>query len=205
MTKKKAPAISAKQSRFVEEYLVDGNGKRAALAAGYSPRTAESQASRLLRNAKVAAVLEKAQAKRSERVNIKADRVLEELGRLGFSNMLDFITTQGDGSAFVDLSKLSRDQAAAISSFKIETYWEPGLGEDDPREVKKVTFKLADKRAALESIGKHLGMFKTFPPDDPDAPLVPNRPLKGLPAKELRQIIAANKLLEKIANDSSGG
>ena len=45
--------ITPKQARFVAEYLVDLNGKQAAIRAGYSPQTAQAQASRLLTNAKV--------------------------------------------------------------------------------------------------------------------------------------------------------
>ena len=41
--------LTAKQARFVEEYLVDLNGTQAAIRAGYSPKTAAATASRLLR------------------------------------------------------------------------------------------------------------------------------------------------------------
>ena len=41
-------ALNPKQKRFVEEYLSIGSGKAAAIAAGYSPKSAESQASRML-------------------------------------------------------------------------------------------------------------------------------------------------------------
>ena len=40
--------LNPKQKKFVEEYLRIGSGKDAAVAAGYSPKSAESQASRLL-------------------------------------------------------------------------------------------------------------------------------------------------------------
>ena len=40
--------LSDKQQRFANEYLVDMNATRADVRAGYSPRTAKSQASRLL-------------------------------------------------------------------------------------------------------------------------------------------------------------
>jgi phage terminase small subunit len=33
--------LTPKQARFVEEYIVDLNGKQAAMRAGYSPKTAE--------------------------------------------------------------------------------------------------------------------------------------------------------------------
>ena len=59
--------------------------------------------------------------------------------------------------AFVDLSELTREQAAAISEVTVEDY-KDGRGED-ARDVRKVKFKLSDKRSALVDIGKHLGMF----------------------------------------------
>lgn len=45
--------ISAKQELFVDEYLIDLNATQAAIRAGYSPKTAEQQGSRLLSNVKV--------------------------------------------------------------------------------------------------------------------------------------------------------
>lgn len=51
--------LSPKQILFVHEYIKSGNGKLSAIKAGYSEKTAESQASRLLRNAKVQQFLNK--------------------------------------------------------------------------------------------------------------------------------------------------
>ena len=47
--------LTPKQERFVTEYLVDLNATHAALWAGYSPRTAPQQGSRLLKNVHVQA------------------------------------------------------------------------------------------------------------------------------------------------------
>src|SRR5271167_3160732 len=76
--------LTPKQARFVEEYIVDLNGKQAAIRAGYSPRTAEVQSSRLLRNAKVDATAREAMQARSRRTGITADRVVLELAKLAF-------------------------------------------------------------------------------------------------------------------------
>ena len=46
-------ALTDKQKRFCEEYLIDLNATQAAIRAGYSPKTAEQTASRLLRNVNV--------------------------------------------------------------------------------------------------------------------------------------------------------
>ncbi len=71
--------LTAKQQTFVEEYLIDLNGKQAAIRAGYSPKTAEVQASRLLSNAKVTEYVQELQGARSERTEITQDYVLESI------------------------------------------------------------------------------------------------------------------------------
>ena len=71
--------LTKKQEHFVVEYLRDHNGKQAAIRAGYSPKTAEVTASRLVRNVKVRAELEARQAKVAERAEITAEWVLRGL------------------------------------------------------------------------------------------------------------------------------
>ena len=45
--------VTAKQQRLCEEYLIDLNATRAAIRAGYSPRSARTDGPRLLENAGV--------------------------------------------------------------------------------------------------------------------------------------------------------
>jgi phage terminase small subunit len=82
--------LTPKQSRFVEEYLVDLNGKQAAIRAGYSANTAEVQASRLLRIVKIQVALSAAMRARSRNTEVTPDRVLAELAKIGFANMRDY-------------------------------------------------------------------------------------------------------------------
>lgn len=154
MGKKK---LTAKQQRFVEEYLIDLNATQAAIRAGYSEATAAEQGSRLLTNVKVSKAIAEDRKRLSERTEITQDRVLAELAKIGFANMDDYITVGSDGDPFVDLSALDRDKAAAISEVTVEDFTD-GRG-DDARDVRRVKFKLLDKRAALVDIGRHLGMF----------------------------------------------
>jgi phage terminase small subunit len=160
-TPKPASELTAKQALFVKEYLVDLNATRAAIAAGYSKRTAEAAGSRLLRNVKVRAEIDKQTADRKQRLSISADAVLQELARIAFANMMDYMTIQ-DGDAYVDLSKVTREQAAAIQEITSETYIDgyEGKGEEKkPIVVRRTKFKLGDKRASLELLGKHLKLF----------------------------------------------
>ena len=71
--------MTPRQQRFVEQYLVDLNAKRAALDAGYSPKTAEQQGYQLLQKPSVQAAIAAAQADRSKRTGITAEAVLQEL------------------------------------------------------------------------------------------------------------------------------
>jgi phage terminase small subunit len=59
--------LSAKQKRFVDEYLIDLNAKQAAIRAGYSPHSAEFQGSKLLALDKV-----------SQEIKIKQDIIAKE-------------------------------------------------------------------------------------------------------------------------------
>jgi phage terminase small subunit len=63
----------------VDEYLIDLNATKAAERAGYSPKTAPVQGSRLLKNAKVRAAVGEAQEQRSARTEVTQDWVLERL------------------------------------------------------------------------------------------------------------------------------
>ncbi|WP_417070810.1 terminase small subunit [Niveibacterium terrae] len=69
-------SLTPKQSRFVDEYLVDLNGKQAAIRSGYSARTAEVQASKLLRNPKVQRAISARMESREQRTEITQDMVL---------------------------------------------------------------------------------------------------------------------------------
>ena len=154
-------SLTARQHRFVEEYLIDLNAKQAAVRAGYTARGARTTGPRLLKNPEIGAAIAKAQAERGRRTGITADRVLQELAWLGFANMLDYVTVQPDGTAYVDLATLDRTQAAAIQEVVVDEYKE-GRGAA-ARDVKRVRVKLADKRGALDLLGKHLGLFRESP------------------------------------------
>lgn len=141
--------LTAKQQRFVEEYLTDLNATQAAIRAGYSVKNAAKIASQLLDKTRVKNAIDKAMAERSRRTGITQDRVLRELAKVAFVNATDVInmdeaTIRGDAN---------REDTAAIASVKVKTI-PTEAGEITEREV-----KVYDKIKALELLGKHLGMF----------------------------------------------
>lgn len=80
--KQGANNLTPKQHAFVTEYMIDRNGTQAAIRAGYSERTANEQAARLLANVSVASAVDELTQARAERVLITADDVLSSIKRI---------------------------------------------------------------------------------------------------------------------------
>lgn len=130
--------------------------------AGYSEATASQMAYKLMQRPRVKKLIKREMDARAKRCEMNADEVLQELGKIARANILDFARIQADGTAVVDLSAVTREQAAAISELIVDEYAD-GKGEDR-REVKRVKLKLHPKEPALVDLGKHLGLF---PKDGP--------------------------------------
>jgi phage terminase small subunit len=151
--------LFTKAAWFAREYLVDLNATKAAERAGYSKRTAYSQGQRLLKNVAVRSEIQALMDKRAAKLQITAERVLQELALLGFSNMQDYLEV-APGVVRVDLSKIDRDKFAAVQEVTVEEYVErTGPEASDVEKVKRTKFKLADKRGALVYLGRHLKLF----------------------------------------------
>ena len=109
--------LDARERLFVAQYLIDLKPERAAISAGYSKSVARCKSYDWVGNSRqkphVFAAVQKAMDKRAAKLELTADRVLEELWSMGYSNILDYIR-QENGSIYVDLSKVTRQQARAI-------------------------------------------------------------------------------------------
>lgn len=145
--------MTPKQALFVAEYRKDLNATQAAIRAGYSEKTASSQAERLLRNVEIAeAVAEKTQ-QQLERADLSAVRVLEELRRLSFSDIRGLFDEAGN---LKPLHVLSAEQASCIGGFEvIKKNAEAGDGKIDT--VHKI--KVIDKTRTLEMLAKHFALL----------------------------------------------
>lgn len=80
-------ALTPKQKRFVDEYLIDLNATQAAIRAGYSKRTAEWIGPQLLGKTHVSEAVTERMRARELRTEITQDRVLQELAKIAFSDI----------------------------------------------------------------------------------------------------------------------
>lgn len=164
-------SLTKKQAAFVEAYLLEPNGKKAAIAAGYAHDSAEVTASKLIRHPKVAEELDRKRTILSARAGITPEMVLAELAKVGFSDIRQVLEWRSierrlfdehgepaDVPALVleirDSADLTAEGAASIS--------EISQGKDGTVKV-----KMHDKLGALVRIGQHFGMFKPVSAEEP--------------------------------------
>ena len=156
--------LTPQQQRFVAEYLIDLNGTQAAVRAGYSPKTAAVQASRLLSLIKIdEAVREGRDRKRAEaqtvletqlnEAHVDAVRVLVELGRLATVDTRSYFDEHGN---LKPLHELTPAQGASLAGFEIIKK-NAAAGDGVVDTVHKI--KLWDKPRALEMLAKHFGLL----------------------------------------------
>jgi phage terminase small subunit len=123
-----------------------------------SKHAAETAATRLLKNAEFKARVDELLAAAADATVMSAREVLQELSKLGRSNIQNCVVQGDDTSDVIEqLHTMAPATAATIQELTIETYLE-GRG-DEAREVKRVKVKLHDKRAALNDLGRHHKLF----------------------------------------------
>ena len=143
--------LTAKQQKFVDEYLIDLHATNAAIRAGYAPNSAAVTGHRLLANTDVATAIDQAKTERSHRVKTDADWVLQRLVN----------------EAEADLADLYNEETGALKPVsEWPEIWRQGLvaGVETREErdddgalvgfVQKV--RLSDRIRRLELIGKHV-------------------------------------------------
>lgn len=163
---KVASKLTDQQLAFCQNYALTLSGTDAALAAGYSEKTAGNQAAQLLRNPNIRAELQRRMAHRARRLDLKADKIVLELMRVAFSDIRDVSDFGPGGLRIRDSLELHDDSAAAIQSIQTDTKTRT-LGRDGG-EVTTVTIKIKmhEKLRALDLLARHLGLLKASEPPD---------------------------------------
>ncbi len=132
--------IDRRRRSFIEYYLQGYNMYEAGIKAGYSESMARAASESIMNPA-----VKEEIARRIDRVlgplHARAERIINETAALAYSNMLDYIKIEEDGSFRVDLSKVDRIQGSAIQELSYDVEGRPKI-------------KLVDKKASLELLGR---------------------------------------------------
>ena len=182
MSKKLTPMMQL----FALEYIVDFNGKEAAIRAGYKPNYAGQQAHRLLNDDRILAAITDATANRKKRLFITQDQVVTMWWQIATAdyNELSSVRRVACGYCYGDNITMNDDEDAREIDPSREPNPDCGIcrGEGSPHVHIADTSKLspaaklvyqgaketkfgievmtADRMKALDNVARHLGMFK---------------------------------------------
>lgn len=146
-------ALNDKQRIFVSKYVKYRNATRAARLAGYSPKTAYSQGSELLKHPEIARAIEKRFAGIEARAELKASDVLAEIKKLAFVNLSQ---AYGPDGALLHPHDMPKDLQAALQSVETDELF-VNRRKRKIGVTKKI--KLSDKVRALEMLAKHFKLL----------------------------------------------
>ncbi|WP_020469710.1 terminase small subunit [Zavarzinella formosa] len=171
--------LTPKQEAFCLKYIELGNASEAYRqsydAKKATDKTIWEAASRLLTDSKVAARVEELKLAAIKRHEVTVSRVLREYAKLAF---LDIRKAYDNEGHLKPIHELDDDTAAAIAAIDVvENQAGAEIGSNGIRIIDSYTKKLkfVDKKAALDSLAKHLGMFveKHEHTGKDGAPLIP--------------------------------
>lgn len=141
--------LTPKIKRFCDEYLVDSNATKAAKRAGYAEKSAHVQAHDLLKKPNVIKYIEERQRAIAEKLEITQEMVIAEYAKLAFSNIGNYLSYNDSGVNLVPSDDIKPEHLSCISEVS-QTVTESGG---------TVKFKMHDKKGALDSLSRHLGIF----------------------------------------------
>ena len=158
----KANSLTEKQKRFVDEYLKDLNGTQAYIRAGYKSKNPDVDCQKLLGNSRVQSHIQKRKADRERRTEITQDMVVAELAKVAFVDIKDYLRY---GTERTDTGEVDEEgnpvfeyrqivEAKPSDQVDGSLVSEVSLGKDGTFK-----FKLHDKMAALDKLGRHFGLF----------------------------------------------
>lgn len=169
--------LTPRERRFLEEYAIDFDPAEAALRSGATPVTAQAVAASLLRKPAIAAAAQRLVAARQQQRRVTADRVIEEYARIAFADLRDFLDWGPEGVTLRAKEHLNDWQAGAIADIE-----PPGANGKGAR------LRLHDKKAALDALARHLGLFR--PTDQPaESPTIDGRDPREVLRERLLRLV----------------
>lgn len=83
-------ALKPKYQKFVDEYFIDYNAKQAAVRAGYSPKSAEFQGSKLMAIPEISAEIARIRSEMAAKAELTREEMLEDLKEIKDANKKTF-------------------------------------------------------------------------------------------------------------------
>lgn len=154
--KKRAPRKPQfDRALFIAEYLRTNNATKAAIAAGYSEKTARQQGARLLSNVDIRAEIQTERRAMVAAAKVDAQDVLSRLKDEVEADIADLFDDEGKLLPVWEWPLVWRQ--GLISGIEVEELWE-GRGEDRVQVGMLRKVKISDRLKRIELMGKHIGV-----------------------------------------------
>lgn len=151
--------LTAKHKAFADHYMRDPERSGRQAYKKVYPRskdsTADVNSSILLKNTKVREYIAEIEKKAAEETLVTNKRIIKEYARIAFLDIRKMFDENGKLKKITDLDD---DTAAAIAGMDISTFMRQADDEEAFMEIVK-KIKSVDKKGALDSLAKILGMF----------------------------------------------
>jgi phage terminase small subunit len=167
-----AKALTKREKKlllFVNEYMQEFNATKAAIAAGYSAKTAAQAGSRLLKDVKVKAMIAERTKGAIAKVDAAADaaiarhavttdKIIDALAQMGLAHQVvaKFLKVSTGGDLYYDFTGATPEELLAIQpmlqELVTESYAE-GRGENK-RDVIRAKIKFVERKGVLELLGR---------------------------------------------------
>jgi phage terminase small subunit len=157
--------LSPRERLFAHCVVLPGISQtEAARQAGYGGQddTLSSQATRLIRRPKVAALVEQLRAKQTSKIDSKAQKILDELEHLALARLSRVVKVHPDSTPSVSILPIEdweEHERAALSKIDVEKIFD-GAGKDRIHVGDIVKLEMKAKQAALDTLAKHHGLVK---------------------------------------------
>ncbi len=157
--------LTDKQKRFCKEYILDWNATRAAIASGYSKKTAGQIGEQNLKKLEIQQEVNKLKSKTSDKLKITHEMLTAEWAKMAFSSISHLHNTWIELEEYEDLKKNNPNALDCIqetfSKTETRNEFNPKTQKKDLEiETKFIKLKLWDKQKALENLGKHVGYYE---------------------------------------------
>lgn len=149
-------SLNARQTKFVQEYLLSGNASDAARKAGYSSKTAGSIGDTLLKNVEIQSAIKKNQEEKKNKYNLDENKIINSLMDIAFSDPMDYIEFKKGSLVFKkEIAK------AILRGTNYNIYPEYQTKEDKKQGILRARLAISsgDRKGALELLGQHIGMW----------------------------------------------
>lgn len=149
--------LTEKRKAFCHEYILDFDGAKSAIRAGYSKKTAKEIASELLSIPEVKKYLAKLQKKRSDKIEVNADWLTKKWLEIANSSIAHLHNSWVQKKEF---DQLTAEQKACIE--EISTKQTKRKNEEGKiiGTIEWVKIKLYSKPEALKNLGQHIGYYE---------------------------------------------